>query len=164
MLFERRRIPLAPLLLGLGGLIPFWGLALILVVGKGHDFPWLPRGSTPSGSDQLALALAAYGAIIVSFLGGIRWGFAVREGDGGLQYALSVVPSLLAWAALAAPSPWRLALLGALAIATGPADRALVRAGIAPAWFGRLRMILSLGAGAALLVGALGVSTLLPAR
>ncbi len=151
MLFERRRIPPAPLVLGLGGLIPFWALALGVLTGGGAGF----------GPARLALALAAYGAVIISFLGGIRWGFAVREGDAGLQYAIAVVPSLLAWAALAAPSPWRLALLGVLVIVMWPADRALVRAGFAPAWFGRLRMILSLGAGAALLVGALGASTLL---
>ncbi len=148
MPIERRRIPPAPLVLGLGGLIPFWVLALGVLAGGAAGF----------GPGRLALALAAYGAIIVSFLGGIRWGFAVREGDGGLQYAISVLPALLAWAALAAPSPWRLALLGLLALALWPADVALVRAGIAPAWFGRLRMILSLGAGAALLLGALGAA------
>ena len=148
MIFERRRIPPAPLVLGLGGLIPFWALALGVLAGGAAGF----------GPARLALALAAYGAVIVSFLGGIRWGFAVREGDGGAQYAISVLPALLAWAALAAPSPWRLALLGVLALVLWPADGMLVRAGIAPAWFGRLRMILSLGAGAALLLGALGVS------
>ncbi len=154
MPFQRRKIPPAPLVLGLGGLIPFWALALGVIAGGVAGF----------GPGRLALALAAYGAIIVSFLGGIRWGFAVREGDGGLQYAISVVPSLLAWATLAAPAQWRLALLGILALVMWPADQALVRAGIAPAWFGRLRMILSLGAGAALLVGALGASSLWTAR
>ena len=146
MPLDRRKIPPAPLVLGLGGLIPFWVLALAVLAG----------GAAGYGPGRLALALAAYGAIIASFLGGIRWGFAVREGDGGLRYAISVLPSLLAWAALAAPEPWRLALLGVLVIVLWPADQALVRAGIAPPWFGRLRMILSLGAGAALLLGALG--------
>ena len=156
MLFERRRIPPAPLVLGLGGLIPFWGLALGLLAGGMPAYQGMPRALARLSADRLDLALAAYAAIIVSFLGGIRWGFAVREGDRGSQYAIGVTPSLLAWAALAAPEPWRLVSLGALLIVLWPLDRGLVRDGVAPAWFGRLRMILSLGAGTAVLVGALG--------
>ena len=156
MLFERRRIPPAPLVLGLGGLIPFWGLALALFAGGMPAYQGMPRALARLSADRLDLALAAYAAVIVSFLGGIRWGFAVREGDAGPQYAIGVTPSLLACAALAAPEPWRLVTLAVLLIALWPLDQRLVRAGIAPAWFGRLRMILSLGAGAALLVGALG--------
>lgn len=140
----RSSIPSAPLLLGLAGLIPFWALAVTLLAG-GVAAVTVPRAD---------LALATYGAIIVSFLGGIRWGLAVRADNGGPQYAISVLPSLVAWALLAAPEPWRLAGLGAVALALGPIDLGLVRAGLAPRWFGRLRIILSVGAGAALWLGA----------
>ena len=141
-------IPLAPLALGLGGLIPFWGLALALLL----------RGAFGLHPAALDFALATYAAIIISFLGGIRWGLAVRAEDIGGNYAISVVPSLVAWALLAAPEPWRLALLGITALALGPFDLGLVRSGLAPQWFGRLRLILSTGAGVALLLGALGAA------
>ena len=141
-------IPLAPLTLGLAGLIPFWGLALALLL----------RGAFGLHPAAIDMALATYAAIIVSFLGGIRWGLAVRAEDTGGNYAISVVPALVAWALLAAPEPWRLAGLGLAALALGAIDLGLVRAGLAPQWFGRLRIILSTGAGVALLLGALGIA------
>ena len=137
-------IPPVPLLLGLAGLIPFGALALGLLL----------HGVLGLAPPRLDLALATYGAIIVSFLGGIRWGLAVPAGDAGRHYAISVVPSLAAWALLAAPEPWRLAGLGLVALALGPIDLDLVRSGMAPAWFGTLRLILSGGAGVALWIGA----------
>lgn len=141
---SKTAIPPAPLLLGLAGLIPFWALAIGLLM---HG----ALGVTPP---QLDAALATYGAIIVSFLGGIRWGLAVPAGDTGRNYLISVLPSLVAWALLAAPEPWRLVGLGLAALALGPIDLGLVRGGLAPAWFGTLRIILSVGAGIALWLGA----------
>ncbi len=140
-------IPRVPLLLGLSGLLPFWGLALALFVPQ-----LVPWSRAASGT-----ALAAYGAIIVSFLGGIRWGLAVAASDQrntGMHYAVSVLPSLAAWVLLIPADPWRLSGLGVLALALGPIDVGLVSSRLAPAWFGRLRMVLSGGAGAALLVAA----------
>ena len=137
-------IPPAPLLLGLAGLIPFWALAVGLLL----------HGALNVSPPQLDAALATYGAIIASFLGGIRWGLAVPAGDSGRHYAISVVPSLAAWGLLAAPEPWRLAGLGLVALALGPIDLDLVRSGMAPVWFGTLRLILSGGAGVALWIGA----------
>ena len=140
-------IPVAPLGLGLAGLVPFWGLAAACwaVPVWGYDRPQVDR------------ALVTYAAVILSFLGGIRWGLATREPDqAGVagQYAVAVLPSLLAWAALLLPEPVRLAVLGLLALGLWPADLALARARLAPPWYGRLRGILSLGAGLALWVGA----------
>lgn len=155
---ETGSVPKVPLGLGLAGLIPFWGLAFGVAL----------HGVFGISTEPLDLALATYGAIIVSFLGGIRWGLMVgaeaarsadsadadrRDGD----YAVSIVPSLLAWAALAAPEPWRLGLLALIAASLGPIDLGLVRAGLAPAWFGRLRLILSTGAGVALAFAAVSI-------
>lgn len=141
-----RTIPRAPLLLGAAGLLPFWGLAI------GIGLAPLGGASAPS----LATALATYGAIIVSFLGGIRWGLATRADQRAVaaQYGVAVLPSLLAWAALALPPAWSLAALGVVALGLGPLDTGLVGTALAPAWYGRLRLILSCGAGAALLLGA----------
>ncbi len=141
---SKTAIPPAPLLLGLAGLIPFWALTIGLLL----------HGVLGVAPPRLDAALATYGAIIVSFLGGIRWGLAVPAGDSGRNYAISVAPSLVAWILLAAPEPWRLAGLGLVALALGAIDLDLVRGGYAPAWFGRLRLILSAGAGLALWLGA----------
>ncbi len=137
-------IPIAPLALGLAGLIPFWGLAVALLLRGAF-------GIQPSALDG---ALATYAAIIISFLGGIRWGLAVNAKDSEGDYVVAVVPSLVAWALLAVPEPWRLIGLAVTALALGPIDLGLVRSGLAPRWFGRLRLILSTGAGVALMLGA----------
>lgn len=138
--------PPLPLWLGLSGLLPFWGLALAQASGLG--FGW------PAGT--MANALALYGATILSFLGGIRWGVAMGDAGGRPRaYALSVLPQLAGWATLALPDPWRLAGLAVLILILGPLDRRLVRRGLAPPWFGDLRVVLSIGAGAALFLAAL---------
>jgi hypothetical protein len=54
--------------------------------------------------------LVAYGAVIVSFLGGIHWGAPTDNAHDG-ERAWGVVPPLLAWPLLLLPSS-RLALLG----------------------------------------------------
>ena len=141
-------IPLVPLLLGLGGLVPFWSLALSRVTG-------IAFGAPPA---TISLALASYAATILAFLGGIRWGLATRVSDQRstvVDYGIAIVPQLIGWAALAVPDPWRLFLLGLVVLALGPLDRNLVVRGLAPPWFGRLRLILSLGAGAALFLAGL---------
>ena len=49
----------------------------------------------------------AYGASILSFLGGVRWGMLVNPGapiaGSWLQYSYAVAPSLVAWSALLMP-------------------------------------------------------------
>ena len=76
--------------LGYGGLIPFVGLALAI---------WL---LDPAGRALSASALLGYGAIILSFLGAIHWGFVMRDATAQPRIWLvwSVTPSLMAWVAL----------------------------------------------------------------
>lgn len=142
-----RSIPTVPLVLGLSGLVPFWALAF----GLGAT------GLRPWDSAALDFALVTYAAVILSFLGGIRWGLAVarsEQQDAAVHYFISIVPALIAWALLILPEPLRLGCLGGLALVLGPFDQRLVPAGLAPPWFGRLRLILSVGAGLALLYAA----------
>lgn len=147
---SERAIPIVPLSLGLGGLIPFVALAFLALTGSAS------RIGVPA--DAARAALLAYGAIIASFLGGIRWGLALREGGRAatLDLLLSVVPSLIAWACLALPRPFDAGALGILLLAWGAVDQDLPRRGLAPAWFGRLRILLSGIAGLAMLAAALG--------
>lgn len=136
----RGAAPPSALALGAAGLVPFVGLAALVLAGRTELFGVATRP-----------ALLAYGAIIASFLGGIRWGLAAERGLGLRDYGLSVLPSLLAWAALALPAPWDLRGIGVVVLAWGLVDQDLPRRGVAPRWLGRLRLALSAVAGLSLL-------------
>ncbi|MCP5285837.1 MAG: DUF3429 domain-containing protein [Burkholderiaceae bacterium] len=102
--------------LGLAGLIPF------VVGAAAMRWPALLPWPVPGGAP---VALAAYGAVIVSFLGGIHWGLAM-SGAGGpslARLAWGVVPSLLAWPALLLPPAWSLAVLAAALVLCFMVDR-----------------------------------------
>jgi len=140
--------PLPAVVLGAAGLIPFVTLALACLM--------LPE----TGDSLPRLALNAYGATILSFLGGVRWGLALAPGSGGdrivVRLAIGVLPQLAGWALLLAPPrPAGIGLAAAVLI-LWLADLSLARSGGAPATYARLRTPLSLGAAAALLAGALG--------
>lgn len=62
---ELRRSPTAPLIMGFSGLLPF-AAAPLYMVQAGAFAP------------EVASAQLAYGAAILSFLGGVRWGMLVR--------------------------------------------------------------------------------------
>ena len=82
-------------LLGYEGVLPVAGL-LVLAWG---DAAW----------QQQALNLASvYGALILSFLGGIHWGFATAGFASAKHFLVSVIPSLWAWVALASPDLYNL--------------------------------------------------------
>ena len=139
-------VPPVALVLGIAGLIPFLGFAFLSV--SGGDAGLSTIGLSPR------TVLSTYGAVIASFLGGIRWGAAAARGGSGADYAVAIVPSLLAWAALAVPAPWDLRMLGCLVLAWGLVDQDLPRRGLVPVWLGRLRLGLSAVAGLSLLIAA----------
>ncbi|MEM9782260.1 MAG: DUF3429 domain-containing protein [Pseudomonadota bacterium] len=144
-------VPAAAGWLGLSGLIPFLALALLLIFDLGPG-------------DRLAGLLASYGAVILSFMGGCRWGFAAAGAGAppgsetaAIRYAISVLPALWAWPVLALDDPWRLGLLALGFLGLLAADVALVRDGGAPEWWPAMRWPLTLGAAGALLAAALAV-------
>ena len=132
------RIPTPALLLGAAGLIPF------VVCGIGPHVI-----ADPALSFTLAEAGRYYGAVILSFLGGIRWGFAMHplHQDGRtVQLTLAVLPSLIGWGALLiAPLAGVLVLVAGLLLQL-VLDLSLVRQARAPVWFARLRTGLTVGA------------------
>lgn len=140
-------IPLAARSLGLAGLIPFWLCAFGLALFPG-------AGVAP---ETLLRAQVAYGAVILTFLGGVHWGVALRQPDGPswLRLTWGITPSLLAWCALLMPPRNGLGLLAfGLAIAFG-VDLRTLGAGVVPDWYPRLRRILTTGALAALFLSIL---------
>lgn len=81
------KIPQKAALLGYSGVAPFATAAMFIALGS-------------AGMRQLALdGFLIYAAIILSFLGGIRWGAASTAGTNpGRGLTFSILPSL--WAAL----------------------------------------------------------------
>ncbi|MFN3547324.1 MAG: DUF3429 domain-containing protein [Mesorhizobium sp.] len=98
----------------------------------------------PAKAQTLAL-LQSYCAIILSFLGGIRWGLGMvfRHGGSPRDLIASCVPPLVGWAALFAPVPYAFGLLAVAFAAQGAWDTFAVHGGVAPRWYGRLRTLLT---------------------
>jgi hypothetical protein len=83
-----RPLPMLATLLGLAGLLPFIGCGLAALGPQG---------------DRATLALVAYGAVILAFLGGVHWGFALEDPIGRAErqrLVLGVAPALIGWVAL----------------------------------------------------------------
>ena len=88
------------MLLGIAGVIPFVGAVAIVIFGP------------PGLVETATFSLLAYGAIILSFLGGILWGSVLARGftDIGNDHirllVISVLPSLCGWVAPSGPKHW----------------------------------------------------------
>ena len=134
-------------LLGYGGLLPFISLALLI----------------PFSSDYrplFAIALVNYGAVILSFVGALHWGFAMTAQDMKAEqrsgrFIWSVIPALIAWIATLLPMP-----LGCLLLVIGFVvhlwqDRQLSRVISLPAWYLPMRLRLTVVASVCLLLAAI---------
>jgi hypothetical protein len=138
---------LAARLLGVSGLIPF-------------VFPALVIHHTPELGDLDWRALQAdYGAVILSFVGALHWGYALQAGASGrdawLRYGWSVIPALLAWVALQCPIEIGLRLLAGGLVCAVLVDRGLLAAVSLPPWFMQLRYQLTTIAALSLLAASL---------
>ena len=128
-----QRVPAAAAVLGAAGLLPFLA---------GAAGAWLLH--EPRLGAVLEL-LAAYAAVILSFMGAIHWGLAMRGAPrAGRAMTLSVLPALLAWFALSIPPPGGLVVMAAGFAGVYWMDARAIAAGVAPAWYRRLRIPLTL--------------------
>ena len=148
------QIPRSALLLGLAGVLPFvWGVATLL--GPTLSV-W---GVTTLGSRFIGPYVQLfYGAVILSFMSGVLWGFATKTTgpQATAAYDLSTLPALWAFFTTgggegAAAINLIIGFLGLLAL-----DFAFWRWGLAPAWWMQLRLLLT-----ALVVACLGVTAAL---
>ena len=135
-------------LLGYAGLIPFAAAAALALLG------------TPPWRGFALAALAAYGAVILSFLGAVHWGLALRAPPEEAPAAWprlgrGVLPALVGWVALLLPARPGLLLLGVGVLVVALVEAAATRRGLLPRDYLGLRWQLSLGAGACVLLGAL---------
>lgn len=134
------RIPTSALLLGLAGLIPFlWGASSSASLLLDYMPIALPAAFTGPA------VLLSYGTIILSFMAGVIWGFAAKAGGRWmpLWLALSVIPPLWIFFFTAQPGPTGLLALIAGFFSLLIVDYACTRAGLAPAWWMPLRLLLT---------------------
>ena len=144
------QVPRAALALGLAGALPFaWG-ALTLVSDDAAALGLRLLGPRFVGP----YVQIFYGAVILSFMSGVLWGFATRA-EGAVAatgYALSVIPALWAFfftggGPVSAATYLIFGFLGLLGL-----DWLFWSQGLAPPWWMRLRVLLTAIVVACLLV------------
>ncbi|MFZ4690595.1 MAG: DUF3429 domain-containing protein [Polymorphobacter sp.] len=140
------KIPGVVLVYGVLGLVPFLA-------------PPLLGAFSPAHAEVLGLVALGYGALILSFLGGARWGIeALRPAPGVATVSLAMLPTLAGFALLLAPGlsrPTQLAAMAVLLVLHFGWD---VRSAGLPGWYPRLRALLTVGAVAGLTAMALVVA------
>lgn len=129
--------------LGYGGLLPFVSSAIAVWVDASHGSWWRD-------------ALVGYGAVILSFVGALHWGFAMSHSGFSTQqrtqsFIWSVVPALMAWIALLMTPKYAVVLLSAGFLIHFWQDRRLVQVVNLPVWYLPLRLRLTFIACGALL-------------
>jgi hypothetical protein len=139
MTASRPPVPTSVAIYGALGLIPFWAPTAIA---------W----ARPELTDMMRSALAIYAALILSFLGGARWAFAVaRPAPSAVTVSLAMLPTLAGFGLLLAPDAARLPGLAVALAVMGAWD---LRPGDPPPWYPRLRIPLTLGAVGGVVLGA----------
>jgi len=143
------KVPSAAIWLGGLGAVPFIGLS--------GAIPFLPDAPKL----LVAHALVAYGATILSFLGGIHWGLAIGSDSSSdnsnflTRLVLSVIPSLAGWYALLVSGPIALFILATAIAAMLWVDLRATKAGYVPPWYPKLRIPLTCVVVATLLCSAI---------
>jgi len=130
-----RTAPAPAVVLGCGGLVPFVGLALLVAF---LPVPWYAFWLG---------ALSHYGALILSFVGALQWGYAVHSGARGarawMQYGWSVLPCLVGWMSLQLPIWTGLRVQAAALLVCYAFDRLMARSESFPVWLLPLRAALT---------------------
>ena len=134
-------------ILGYSGTIPFISLAVILLLDASST---TPAASGPAASGLAASALHLYGAIILSFLGGLHWGRIACNPDikpsDKWFLIYSVIPSLMGWSSYLLSDIWQGAALMLIAgfIISFVIDIRFIKLGAWQFWMKPLRTNLTL--------------------
>ncbi|GAA5823917.1 hypothetical protein JCM3770_000339 [Rhodotorula araucariae] len=148
---------------GAAGLLPYAGTSLAIVHFARQT--WLATESGPEAGYDPAAASALlehaellqiqYGAIILSFLGAVHWGFEWAK-YGGIQgnrrYLLGVVPVLAGWGSLLIPGQMALVTQWGAFFAQWYADQQATSKGWTPKWYATYRFWLTSVVGGSILV------------
>ncbi len=140
---SRRLAPIS-FALGLAGLAPFILMTIALfLIADGSLRAFVAHG------------LAAYAAIILSFLGGVRYGAALAgEATGALNLVTAAVPAVLGWIFVIARPDVALLGLAVLHVLLGALDL-FGGKGSLPQWYRAQRPWLGVPVGATLLIAYL---------
>ena len=146
-------IPRSALCLGCAGLLPFvWGAVTSFTpMFAAQMAGWIgPRFLGP-------YVQLGYGTVILSFMSGVLWGFATKATGrrAAMGYTLSVIPALWAFFMVGTTAEAR-----ALYLAMGfggliVLDWVFSEWGLTPIWWMPLRLMLTAGVVACLLIGVL---------
>jgi len=137
---DDRRIPHAALALGLAGLIPFlWSAATHLSPALGA---WAGAFLPPMFIG--AYVGLTYGTVILAFMSGALWGFAARAESRAIPYALSTVPALWVFFMVSDATTNSSIYLCAGFLGLVALDASFAAQGLAPRWWLRLRLPLTL--------------------
>ena len=121
------------LILGIGGLVPFVGLTAMIGLGSAAWYGYS------------LMALSYFGAVILTFVGAVHWGYALKrpalQGEAWLHYGFSVAPALVAWLSLFFPVWTSLRLQAAGLLICYAFDRNSARNEPLPEWFLKLRVL-----------------------
>jgi hypothetical protein len=134
-------IPKAPLILGLSGLIPFiWG-------ALSHASPdVMTWGASWVGAGLLGAAVqTTYGAVILSFMSGVLWGFATKaQGVTATAcYVMSVLPALWVFYVMSSGVDPKISYLMAGFAGLFILDAIFYQLGLTPRWWLHLRGLLT---------------------
>jgi len=138
--------------LALSGAIPF--------VAGAAGLWMLPR----TYAAELIYPLVAYGAVILAFIGAVHWGLAMTLENAGdsdraaRQFRLSVSSPLIAWVALMLEPEIAMTVLAFAIAGVYAIDCDAVKRGIAPLWYQRLRLPISVLVIALLLASAVATT------
>lgn len=142
-------VPRLALALGWAGIIPFVALSLATVFTLG-----------PVSQSWAMGALALYGAVILSFLGGAVWGLTLaREGEapgpGASGLTVGIAASLAGFGGALAPHGFGLPVMIAGFVAMLIYDLGAIARGLLPQWYRPLRIGLSAAATGSLAFAAI---------
>ena len=148
---QSRNIPPAAIGLGVLGLIPFlWSAATHLSLGLAG---WAGEYLSPMFLG--AYVGLTYGTLILAFMAGALWGLAARADGPAISYVLAVIPALWAFVMVSdASTTSSIYLIGGF-LGLLMLDASFAAQGIAPGWWMRLRVPLTLVATACLAVPVL---------
>ncbi|MFQ5936220.1 MAG: DUF3429 domain-containing protein, partial [Acidiferrobacterales bacterium] len=138
-------IPRPAFVLGVAGLIPFLVGAAGLWVG-------------PVGWRSAVMhLLLAYGAVVLTFVGAVHWGLALRDADADdamlwRRLGASVVPALIGWWSFMLTPIGAFIIIALAFLAQYSVDRVAVQSGWAPVWYLNLRLGLTAVVTASLIV------------
>ncbi len=140
--------------LGYGGLLPFFVLTVALLL----------KTSVPLLENvRLDWWLAAYAAVVLSFIGAVHWGVALgmqdrlEERELAKLLLFSVVPTVVAWFALLVPINIALLVLAALIVFAYFADSILLFGKLSPG-YGKMRLHLTVIVVVLLVIAGVAVS------